>query len=615
MEEVAGRGRERAVSAESLLQGLSGFMEEGLSVQEIVLDAKGVPVDYRILSVNDAYTTLTGIPRDMAEGRLGSVVYKTTPPPCLTRFAEVTRTMRSARFELCIPPDERFYRVVVFSPEPGFFVTVFASGPTDCAVSQPVPNEKDAVNLQVTLHAIGDAVVMTDLKGFATLMNEAAETMTGWTLAEASLLPLDEVLVFRSESSAEQIENPIGAVLETGRPRKTANETMLVSRSGRNIAIEGSASPIRSPEGRLNGAVLVLRDVTKENLDRRRIEFLSLHDPLTGLHNRRYYDLQLPGLSTAARMPVAVVMGDVNGLKIANDVFGHSLGDRLLYEVADVLRSCIDKKDLLVRMGGDEFIMVLPGVTAAESEALCDRIRAGCTGLRVGVLPVSLSLGTAVWDDPERSLDDAIRLAENVMYKSKLIENHAFRSTLLTSIKELLFDRCLETDLHTERLAACCSRIADAMGLSEKDRTDLEILSMLHDIGKIAVRESIVFKPTALDEAEWLEMKRHTEVGYRIAQATPELFHIAEAILAHHERWDGTGYPQGSVGMNIPRLARILTIADSFDAMTHYRPFRDAISLDEAAEEIRKGAGRQFDPYIADIFLKKVLEPTPEGQE
>ena len=613
MEEVT--GRERATGAESLLQGLSGFMEEGLAVQELVLDAQGAPIDYRILSVNDAYTALTGIPRDKAEGQLGSIVYKSVPPPCLDRFSEVARTKRSVRFELCVPPDERFYRVVAFSPEAGYIATLFTSGPNDCKDSLPVQNEKNAANLQVTLHAIGDAVAMTDLKGRTTLMNEAAEVLTGWTLAEASVLPLDEVFSFRSEASEKAVENPITNVLDTGRSQKTVEATMLVSRTGRSVAVEGSASPIRSPEGRLTGAILVLRDVTQENLDRRRIEFLSLHDPLTGLHNRRYYDLQLPGLSTSDRMPVAVVMGDVNGLKIANDVFGHNLGDRLLYEVADVLRSCIDKKDLLVRLGGDEFVMVLPGVTSAEAEALCDRIRAGCADLRVGVLPVSLSLGAAVWDDPERTLMDSIRHAENVMYKSKLIENQSFRSTLLTSIKELLFDRCLETDRHTERLAACCLRIAEAMGLSEKDRTDLEILSMLHDIGKIAVRESIVFKPTALDEAEWLEMKRHTEVGYRIAQATPELFHIAEAILAHHERWDGGGYPQGTVGMNIPRLARILTVADSFDAMTNYRPFRDAMGFDEAADEIRKGAGHQFDPYIADIFLKKVFAPTPEGQE
>jgi diguanylate cyclase (GGDEF)-like protein/PAS domain S-box-containing protein len=603
------------MDADSLLNGLLESMEEGLAVQELVFDDQGIPTDYRILTVNDAYTALTGIPRDKAEGQLASVVYKTRPAPCLDRFVDVARTMRPERFELCIPPDERIYRVGVFSPMTGVFVTVFRTDPTERKAYLPVQNEKDAANFQVTLHAIGDAVAMVDLKGWVTLMNDTAEALTGWTLAEASVLPLDEVFVFQNESTGERIENPICNVLDTGRPQKTAEASMLVSRSGRSVAIEGSASPVRSPEGRLTGAVLVLRDVTQENLSRRRIEFLSLHDPLTGLHNRRYYELQLPGLSTPDRMPVAVVMGDVNGLKIANDVFGHSLGDRLLYEVADVLRGCVDKKDVLVRMGGDEFVILLPGVSSAEAEDLCERIRAGCAELRVGVLPVSISLGAAVWEDPERSLEDAIRLAENVMYKSKLIENQAFRSTLLTSIKELLFDRCLETDRHTERLAACCSRIAEAMGLSDKDKTDLEILSMLHDIGKIAVRESIVFKPTALDEAEWLEMKRHTEVGYRIAQATPELFHIAEAILSHHERWDGGGYPQGTVGMNIPRLARILTVADSFDAMTNFRPFRDAIGIDEAAEEIRKGAGHQFDPYIADIFLKKVLSPASEDQE
>jgi diguanylate cyclase (GGDEF)-like protein len=353
---------------------------------------------------------------------------------------------------------------------------------------------------------------------------------------------------------------------------------------------------------------------TEEQLQEE-IEYLSLHDPTTGLFNRKHFERETKRLAATERRPVAIVMGDLNGLRITNDVFGHDLGDRLLCEVADVLRECAPKDASVFRLGGDKYAVLLPGRDAAETAVLVECIRTRSGLVHAGSLPVSISLGTAVWDRHGKRFEECIRDAENEMFRTKMEENKIFRTSLLESIKGLLFDKCLESDRHTERIAACCQRIADAMGLPEKDKNDLEMLAMVHDIGKIAVKETIVFKPTDLDEAEWLEMKRHTEVGYRIAQATPELFHIAEAILSHHERWDGTGYPQGASGLNIPRLARILTVADSFDAMTNYRPFREALSIEEAAEEIRRGIGYQFDPHIAEIFLKKVVSPLSDIQE
>ena len=468
--------------------------------------------------------------------------------------------------------------------------------------------------LKSLIETIGEAVIATDTQGRITLMNGVAEKLTGWSFEEAFKVPLQDVFVILSERTGETAENPIEKVLATGKSQKAENQTLLLSRTGRRISVENNAAPIREDFGTLTGVVMALRDVTREKVERREIEFLSLHDALTGLHNRRYFELHLAELSFPERVPVAVVMGAVNGLKITNDVFGHDLGDRLLCEVAGILCECVRHDDLLVRMGGDEFLLILPGLEEKETNELCGRIRSACQGMSVCALPVSISLGSAVWKDPAHGLGETIKNAENDMYKNKLLENQVFRSSLLNSIKQLLFDRCLETDRHTERLSACCIRIAEEMGLSTKEKTDLDLLAMLHDIGKIAVREGIVFKPTKLDQAEWTEMRRHTEVGYRIAQATPELFHIAEAILAHHEWWDGTGYPQKTSGMDIPKLARILSVADAFDVMTHYRPFRDAISMEEAAAEIRRNAGKQFDPYIADVFLRKVLDPLSDSK-
>ena len=136
---------------------------------------------------------------------------------------------------------------------------------------------------------------------------------------------------------------------------------------------------------------------------------------------------------------------------------------------------------------------------------------------------------------------------------------------------------------------------------------ELELLSMLHDIGKIGVDDSILTKFDTLTDAEWREMKKHPEIGYRIAMAAPELKHIAEYILCHHERWDGKGYPQGLTGEEIPVLSRIIAVVDSYDAMTHDRAYRKAISAEDAKTEILNNAGTQFDPKIAKVFVDKIL--------
>ncbi len=372
--------------------------------------------------------------------------------------------------------------------------------------------------------------------------------------------------------------------------------------------LAGSFGEVLSEPDR--GFDLTPDDASEKAQLRRQIEFLKYHDPLTGLPNRVWFDRQVLLHAASGKRPIAVAMGDVNGLKIANDVFGRTTGDQLLEEIAEVLESNLDDGDLLARYSGDEFILLRVGSDSVDD--FIEKVDAQCAGLTIGALPVSISIGTAAWTRADLTLEDAIRSAEYDMHRRKMSGIAAFRATLIESIKTMLFDRSLETGRHVERTAACCRLIGEAMGLPEKDRVDLDLLAMLHDIGKIAIRESIVFKPTALEEAEWMEIKRHTELGFRIAQSTPELFHIAESILSHHEWWDGRGYPNGASGMNIPRLARILSIADAFDAMTNYRPFRDILSIEDAAAEIRKGAGTQFDPYIADIFLKRVLGPEEE---
>ena len=189
------------------------------------------------------------------------------------------------------------------------------------------------------------------------------------------------------------------------------------------------------------------------------------------------------------------------------------------------------------------------------------------------------------------------------MYKTKLLGAKSYRNVVLSSIKKTLFEKSDETEEHGKRMGRYCREIGETLGLSSLQLDELEVFSMLHDIGKIGIDEHILQKPGKLTPEEWTIMRTHPEIGYRIAHTVPELANIADYILAHHERWDGKGYPKGLVGKEIPLLSRILSVVDAYDAMTQDRSYRKALAVSEAKEELRRHAGTQFDPQIVDVFL------------
>jgi len=177
------------------------------------------------------------------------------------------------------------------------------------------------------------------------------------------------------------------------------------------------------------------------------------------------------------------------------------------------------------------------------------------------------------------------------MYRHKLLESKSYRNAFINTLLATLFEKSMETKEHAERLQNYCLAVDRELKLSPKELDELALLAVLHDIGKVGINENILQKPGPLTSEEWEEMKKHPEIGYRIAQNTPGLSAVAEYILAHHERWDGKGYPRGLKGEEIPLLCRILAVADAFDAMTNDRTYRKAMSREEAIAEIKRNAG------------------------
>jgi HD-GYP domain-containing protein (c-di-GMP phosphodiesterase class II) len=184
-----------------------------------------------------------------------------------------------------------------------------------------------------------------------------------------------------------------------------------------------------------------------------------------------------------------------------------------------------------------------------------------------------------------------------------LLEQSSAHSAIVSSIKATLFEKSHETEEHAQRLIALSKEVGIALNLSQAELDKLELLASLHDIGKVGVRDDILTKPDKLNEKEWIEIKRHPEIGYRIAMSSPELAPIAEGILCHHEWWNGKGYPQGLCGESIPLISRIVSVVDAYDAMTNDRPYRKALDQELAIEIIKQNAGSQFDPQIVKFFI------------
>lgn len=354
-------------------------------------------------------------------------------------------------------------------------------------------------------------------------------------------------------------------------------------------------------------------DIQEKKEREHRIEYLSYRDSLTDLYNRAYFVEQVTRLDSPEYLPLSVIIGDINGLKIVNDTLGHAGGDKLLSDMATILKTCCRKDDVVARVGGDEFSILLPHTGCEEVCAVTERIYAACEDFERthrneskhgGIMRIAL--GYATKTDTSENFESVSRIAEDNMYRRKLLEREALHNSIVTSIRTVLTDKGRQVQSHDEGFADIVRRLARLLDVPESDCADLDLLASLHDIGKISIEDSILSKPKNLTDTEWHEIKKHPTIGYRIAMASPELESIADAILCHQEKWDGSGYPQGISGEDIPLFSRIIAVVDAYDAMICGRPYRKPLSVEQALLEIKKNAGTQFDPCIADAFVDMI---------
>lgn len=352
-----------------------------------------------------------------------------------------------------------------------------------------------------------------------------------------------------------------------------------------------------------SGAINISRIYANTNESEKRIKYLEEHDRLTGLYNRQFIQEKLNQLNDDSLLPISIVIGDINGLRIVNNILGYSEGDRVIKLATQCITENCPDNCIAARWSGDEFIVIIFNSIEEKVEEILRIINRDFLLRCPKTIKPSISFGYEMKKKPQQNILEVLKAAEESMYKYKYLESSSYRSSIIASIKKTLFEKSHETEEHEERLKLFSILMGKALNLSENELHELELSAMLHDIGKIAIKDNVLNKQGGLNDEEWREMRKHPEIGYRIALSLPELNQVANFILCHHERFDGKGYPNGIKGKEIPLMARIVSVADAYDAMTSDRPYRKAMKKEAALNEILKNSGTQFDPEVVEKFI------------
>ena len=453
---------------------------------------------------------------------------------------------------------------------------------------------------------VTDVIFRQDMNLNIIYVSPSAAHLFGYSIKEAPKLKTKDFMTPDSFKRAiDSFQKEAALAKEKKNTDIPLMEYEYVRKDGSTFWGELKVTFLRDSKDCLVGVQGILRDISDRKKVEEKLKYMSFHDSLTGLYNRAYFEEELKRLDTKRQFPLSFIMGDVNSLKLINDAFGYIEGDLLLCKCSRILEECCRKEDIVARWGGDEFLILLPKTTEENVARLINRIIKKCRNESTKKIPLSISLGVSTKNNPDQDTSAIMKQAGDNMVNRKLLESRNISSSIIQSLERTLWEKSHETQDHAERLKKMALKLGKAINFPQNKLDELLLLSSLHDIGKIAIPDEILLKKDKLTKKEWRVMKRHSEIGYNIVGSSPQLAHIAYAILYHHEWWNGSGYPQGLKGKNIPAISRILAIVDAYDVMRTGRPYKErAVTKKEAIEELRKSSGTQFDPNLVKIFVK-----------
>ena len=461
--------------------------------------------------------------------------------------------------------------------------------------------------LETTLQSVADAVISCNNQGLILLMNKAAEKMLEVSIEKVYKLPIENFMRIHEDCDLNKAIHVVHRVIQGARTEELSDCATLKLKNDKAIPISGSVSPIFDKDHNLDGVVLIFRDISFMKQRQEEILYASLHDSLTGLYNYRAFDIEINKLLKEENLPLTLMMGDVNGLKLINDSFGHAAGDQLLISFAKQLIEYCPKDALIFRYGGDEFVMAFPKMKYEEGLSMITHLKESFSFKQFEPITVSMAMGFEVVTDVTNNIREILTEAENHMYRHKITENSSQKSKTIDVVMNALYAKNDRELYHSKRVSKICAEFAKELYWDDNDIKEIEVAGLLHDIGKIGIPEVILNKEGKLTDLEWKEIAKHPEVGFRILSSVNEFSKMSIYVLEHQEKWNGTGYPRKLKGNNISIQARMIALADAYDAMTSKRPYRETMTKEQALAEIRKFSGTQFDPTLAETFIQMIL--------
>ena len=589
--------------SEEKYKNLVDEMQQGLAIYEAIVNEKEEVIDYRFLDANESHEKITRLKNKDIFGETISKIFPDIEKDVIEKFGHVVKTGEPICYENYLQETGKHYEVIAYRPKK-LQLAVIVNDITQRKQAEEALRASE-YNFRNIFEGSSDAIFL-DQDNKVIDCNQAMIELLGYDSKECILgKSIGEFSPEKQPDGELSKEKAFQIYKRTMKNGKCKFEWWYKTIDGRLLPVEVMMTTILH-----NGKKVfhsIWRDISERKQMENKLEYLSYHDQLTGLYNRRFFEEQLKLLDEKKNFPLTIVMADVNGLKLVNDSFGHAIGDELLKKVVEVIIKGCRTEDIVARLGGDEFVILLPKTDIYEAEQIVKRIKALASKEKVGSVDISISFGYETKNNKEEKIQDILKKAEDHMYKKKLFESPSMRGKTINAIITTLHEKNKREEQHSHRVSKLCESMGIAIGLSEYEVKELKNVGLLHDIGKIAIEENILNKQGKLTDEEWEEIKRHPEIGYRILSTVNDMSEMAEYVLTHHEKWNGMGYPKGLKGEEIPLQSRIITIADAYDAMISERSYRSALAEEVAIEELKINAGIQFDPELIKVFLEKVL--------
>ncbi len=464
-------------------------------------------------------------------------------------------------------------------------------------------------DLYLILDSTAEGIFGLDTEGNCTFCNNQCLELLGYQHQNELIGKNMHYQIHHSNRSGNRVPVEECRILSTilKGERIYSNDEVFWRADGSSFDVEYNSYPQIRDE-KVIGAVVTFNDITERRKIQQQIEYLSCHDSLTGLMNRRCFESTLDKYDDKEYLPISIIFADLNGLKLVNDIFGHEAGDLLIKKAAGILRKTCRSVDVIARVGGDEFIVLLPRTKAEDAETIIERVQTALSKEDINGIRLSMALGydtkTSVFQDIEKTMG----YAESEMYKEKSRSRKNFGVETLNKIIESYHLRSPREKEHAQNVAKLCYQMGQMLNLTETKSKKLQDAGYLHDIGKIVLDDRVLLQDKNLTGDDIQMMKEHSVIGYRILNLFDDTLNLAEAVYAHHERWDGTGYPKGLKGTEIPLTSRVIAIAENFERNLSLSKGPDSERLEKALEQLRQESGKVFDPELVTLFIKMVTE-------